>query len=85
MPLSGSWISAKYLFKNKFKALNLLLNSAKYTITRERVFLFACLKVLLGHCDSGGLNVTIMSKAVVYASAEGHSFYFAPTLASSAL
>ncbi len=31
MPFPGSWIYAKYLFKNKFKALNTLLNSAEYT------------------------------------------------------
>jgi hypothetical protein len=85
MPLSGSWISAKYLFKNKFKALNILLNSVKDTITSERVFLFACLKILLGHSNSSGLNVTIISKVFVYAPAERHSFYFASTLASSAL
>jgi hypothetical protein len=48
MPLSGSWISATYLFKNKLKALNTLLNSAEHTITSERVFLFPCLKNMLG-------------------------------------
>jgi hypothetical protein len=56
--LPGSWISAIYLFKNKFQALNTLLNSAEYTITRERVFLFPCLKILLGNSNSGGLSVT---------------------------
>jgi len=40
-----------YLFKNKWKALNTLFNSAEHTITRERVFLFPCLKVLLGHSN----------------------------------
>jgi hypothetical protein len=34
--------------KIKFKALHTLLNSAEYTITRKRVFLFPCLKFLLG-------------------------------------
>jgi hypothetical protein len=29
MPLSGSWISARYLYKNKFKALNALLKGTK--------------------------------------------------------
>ncbi len=51
MPLPGSWIYATYLFKNKFKALNTLLNSAEYTITRNRICLFPCLKILLGHSN----------------------------------
>ncbi len=76
MPLSGSWISATGLFKNKIKALNTLLKSAEYTITRERVFLLPSKKILLGHCKSGGLyksgglNVTTTSLAVVYAPAK---------------
>jgi hypothetical protein len=45
MPLPGSWISATYLFQNKFKDLNKLLKSAAYTITRESVFLFPYLKI----------------------------------------
>jgi hypothetical protein len=61
MPLPDSWISATYLFKNKFKALNTLLNSAEHTITRGRVFVFPCQQILLGHI-SGGLNVTITSQ-----------------------
>jgi hypothetical protein len=44
MPMSGSWISSTYLFKNKFNSLNTLLNSAEYAKTRERVFLFPCPK-----------------------------------------
>jgi hypothetical protein len=32
MIFSGSWISATYLFKNKFKALNEVINKAAYTI-----------------------------------------------------
>jgi hypothetical protein len=40
MPMPASWISATYLFKNKFKALNTLLNIAECTITRERIFFF---------------------------------------------
>ncbi len=36
----GSSISATYLFKNKLRALNTLLNSDEYNITRERVFYF---------------------------------------------
>ena len=51
MPMPGSWIYATYLFENKFKALHTLLNSAEYTITRKRVFLFPCLKILLGHSN----------------------------------
>jgi hypothetical protein len=43
MPLPDSWISATSLFKNKFKA--------EYTGTRERVFLFPCLKIGLGHSN----------------------------------
>ncbi len=49
MPLPGSWIYATDLLKSKFKALNTLLHSAEYTISRKRVFLFQCLKILLGH------------------------------------
>ncbi len=41
----ASWVYATDLFKNKFKALNALLNRAQYTITRDRVFLFPCLKI----------------------------------------
>ncbi len=52
MPLLGSWIYATFLFKNKFKDLNKLLNSAEYTITRKRVFLFAWLWTLCNHQDS---------------------------------
>jgi hypothetical protein len=40
-----------YLYTNKFKALNTLLNSAEYTIKREKVFLFLCPKLLLGHSN----------------------------------
>jgi hypothetical protein len=40
--------SAELKFKNMFKALNTLLKSPGYTI-RERVFLFPCIKILLGH------------------------------------
>jgi hypothetical protein len=39
MPLPGSWISATYLYY-KLKPLNTILNSAEYTMTRERIFLF---------------------------------------------
>jgi hypothetical protein len=49
MPLPDSWISAKYLFKIKFKAFKTLLNSVEYIISGKRVFLFPCLKILLGH------------------------------------
>jgi hypothetical protein len=45
---NNSWISSTYLSKNNVKALNTLLNSADYTITREGVFLFPWLKILLG-------------------------------------
>ncbi len=38
MPKPGSWISSTYL-------------CAEYTITRKRVFLFPCLKILLGHSN----------------------------------
>ena len=65
MPLPGSRISATYLFKNKLKALNTLINSAEYTIKQETVFLILGLKVLLGHINSGALNVTITSKVVL--------------------
>ncbi len=51
MPLPGSSISATYLFKNKLRALNTLLKRAEYNITRERVFLFPCLKTLHGHTN----------------------------------
>ncbi len=44
-------ITITYLFKNKFKASNTLLNSAEYTITTERVFLFSCVKIVLGHSN----------------------------------
>ncbi len=37
-----------YLYKNNFKALNTLVNSAEYTKTRKSVFSFPCLKILLG-------------------------------------
>jgi hypothetical protein len=47
MPLPDSWYSDIYLFRSKFKALNTLFNSAEYTIRRENVFLFPCLKILL--------------------------------------
>jgi hypothetical protein len=57
-----------YLFKNKFKALNTLLKSAEYTITRKRLFLFPCLKIL--DAATGGLYVTITSQFEVYAPAE---------------
>jgi hypothetical protein len=42
MPLPGSWI-----YLEVFKTLNTLWNSAEYTITRGKVFLFPCLKILL--------------------------------------
>jgi hypothetical protein len=65
MPLSGSWISVTYLFKNKLIALNSLLYSAECTITREKEhFCFHGLKSCLDK-NSGGLNVTIASQAVV--------------------
>ncbi len=51
MPKPGSWIFAVCLFKTNFKALNTLSNSAEYTITRKRVILFPCLKILLGHSN----------------------------------
>ncbi len=69
MPLPGSWISAPY-FKNKQKALNTLLNSAEYTITRERVFLLPCLQSqirimeaarALGIGSAGLLGATVLS------------------------
>jgi hypothetical protein len=63
MPLPGSWISATYLVKNKFNALNKLLNSAKYTIRRESVILFLCQKILLGHSN----RWTQCNQVVVYA------------------
>ncbi len=44
-------ISDTYLFENMFRALNTILNIAEYIITRERVFLFPCLKILLRHCN----------------------------------
>jgi hypothetical protein len=37
MKLTGSWISATYLFLNKFKASNALLNGCEYTITRKSI------------------------------------------------
>jgi hypothetical protein len=49
MPLPESWISAIYLFKNKFKALNTLLNIAECTITRETVYLFPCVRHVTGN------------------------------------
>ncbi len=70
MTLPGSRISATYLFKNKLKALNTLINSAEYTIKQEKVFFILCLKILLGqsgHINSGALNVIITSNVVVYA------------------
>ncbi len=63
MLLPGSWISATYLFKNKFNSLDTLLNSAEYAKTKERVFLFPCQK-------AGVLNVTITSQVAVYTLAE---------------
>ncbi len=42
-----------------------MLNSAKYTIRREKYFCF-----LLGHSNSCELNGTITSKVVLYAPAE---------------
>jgi hypothetical protein len=65
LQLPGSWISAIYLFKTKFKALNTSLNSARYTIIRERVFLFPYIKIVLG-----GLIVIITSQVEVNAPAE---------------
>ncbi len=53
--------------KNKYKALSTLLNSAEYSITRERILLIASLKL---DTATGGLNVAITSHAVVYAPAE---------------
>jgi hypothetical protein len=50
-PLPGSWISATFLFMNKFKTSNTLLNSTEYTITRGRLFLYPCLKIFLGHSN----------------------------------
>ncbi len=70
MSLPGSWISVTYLFKNKFTAFNKLQNSDEYTITRKRLFLFPCLKILLGHSSNSGLNVTITFQVVVYSPAE---------------
>jgi hypothetical protein len=70
MALPGNWISATYLFKIKFKALNALFNSSKYTISRERVMLIPCLKIWLVHNNSCGLNITITSQVVLYAQAE---------------
>jgi hypothetical protein len=64
MPLPGSWNSATYFFKNKFKAFNTLLNSAEHTITREEYFCFHPLKSSLDTA-TGGLNVTITSQVVV--------------------
>jgi hypothetical protein len=37
--------------ENKFKALNTLLYSAEYTITREKGYFWSCLKILLGHSN----------------------------------
>jgi hypothetical protein len=65
MQMPGSWIFATYIFKNKLKASN----SVTSTTIRERIF-FPCLKILLGHSKSGGLNVTNTSKIVVYAPTE---------------
>jgi hypothetical protein len=70
MIFSGSWISATYLFINKFNALNKVINKAAYNINMERVFLFQCLKILLGHSNSGGLNVTITRNFMVYSPTE---------------
>jgi hypothetical protein len=50
MPLPDSWISATYLLKNKFKALITLLN-----ISNKGKSIFV--SILLGHSNSGGLNV----------------------------
>jgi hypothetical protein len=33
------------VYKNKFNALNTLLNFAEYTITSEKVFVFQCLNL----------------------------------------
>ncbi len=65
MPLPGSWITATYLYINKLKALNALLNSAEYTITRKREFLFPSLKICQDTA-TGALNVTITGQVVVY-------------------
>ncbi len=51
MPFPGCWIYAAYFLKDKFKALNTLLNSAEYTITRKSVFLFPCPQTLLEHSN----------------------------------
>ncbi len=45
--LLGSWISATYFYKISWK----LLNCAEYIITRKRVYLFPCLKILLRHSN----------------------------------
>jgi hypothetical protein len=78
MTFPGSWISATHLFKNKFISLNTLFNSAECNITKGKSILFPCLKVLLGHGNSGGLNVTIMYKpkkikGSIYPSSFSHS------------
>ncbi len=85
MTLPGNWISATYLFKIKFKALKALFNSSKYTISRERVMLFPCLKIWLVHNNSCGLNITITSKLWCTLQLRGqiHSFFFYSTLFSS--
>ncbi len=88
MPLPGCWIYAAYLFKDKFKALNTLLNIAEYTITRKRVFCFHAYKPCL-NTATGGLYVTIssqLSHVVVYTlqlRGQINSFCFSSTLVSS--
>jgi hypothetical protein len=50
MLLPGIWISSTYLFKNKFKPSNTYI-IRYHNKGRERVFLFPCLKLLLGHSN----------------------------------
>ncbi len=87
MPLPGSWTYATYLFKNKFKALNALLNSPEYTIKIGKEYF--CLHASKSCLDTsiGGLYVSITSQVVVCAPAERAETFslFPPPLPSSVL
>jgi hypothetical protein len=83
--LPGIWIYATYLFENKFKALHTLLNRAEYTITRKRVFLFPCLKILLGHSNRWTLCHPHQPSCGVHSSWEGREILAISALPFSTL
>ncbi len=56
-------------FKDKFKASNTLLNNAENTKTKKKSILVPCLKILLGHSNSGVPEVTIIRIVVLYSPA----------------